>query len=213
MITFPMRTNTLTFHRHSASRKGMFFINLIQYWIDKVACLRYHVRMDRFFSSASLLLASATLVAGCNPTYNWRDFVSNDAGFRIQFPAKPSAQTRRIDLGGLRVDMKMTAAEVEDTTFAVGTAVFADSSQAQAALPAMRHALLRNIGAPDTGALQPNNLSLDIDAAGHANGRPVRIVGRFVAKGTRAYQVVVMGKPGGMPAEQTAQFLGSFTPI
>lgn len=169
--------------------------------------------MDRFFSSASLLLASVALVAGCNPTYNWRDVVSNDAGFRIQFPAKPSAQTRRIDLDGLRVDMKMTAAEVDDITFAVGTAVLADSSQAQAALPAMRHALLRNIGAPDTGVLQPNDLLLDIDAAGHANGRPVRIVGRFVAKGARVYQLVVMGSPGRIPVEQTAQFLGSFKPI
>lgn len=181
--------------------------------MDQVTGLRYHVRMDRFFSSVSLLLASLALLAGCNPTYNWRDLVSHDAGFRVQFPAKPSAHTRSIDLGGLRVDMKMTAAEVEDITFAVGTAVLADASQAQAALPAMRRALLRNIGATDTGVPPPNSLSLDIDASGHANGRPVRILVRFVARGARVYQVLVMGEPGRMPAEQSAQFFGSFAPL
>jgi len=153
---------------------------------------------------------AAAVLAGCSPTYNWRDYTSGDGSFRVMFPAKPASHTRNIDLGGIRVDMTMTAAEVEGTTFAVGTALAPDAALAQATLPAMRQALLRNIGARDQAA--PGSQTLDVDAVGKGNAGPVRLVGRFVAKGTRMYQVIVVGKPGAMPPEHTEQFLTSFTP-
>lgn len=158
---------------------------------------------------------SAVLLAGCSPTYNWRDYTSADGAFRVLFPAKPSTHTRGIDLGGIKVDMTMTAAEVEGTTFAVGTAVAPDAALAQATLPAMRQALLRNIGAGDTGekdGTAPGSAPLAVDAVGKGNSGPVRIVGRFLAKGTRVYQVIVVGTPGAMPPEHTEQFLSSFKP-
>ena len=158
---------------------------------------------------------SALLLAGCSPTYNWRDYTSADGAFRVLFPAKPATHTRGIDLGGIKVDMTMTAAEVEGSTFAVGTAVAPDAAMAQATLPAMRQALLRNIGASDTGenkGAPPGGAVLDVDAVGKGKGGPVRLVGRFLAKGTRVYQVIVVGKPGAMPPEHTEQFLSSFKP-
>lgn len=154
--------------------------------------------------------AAAAMLAGCSPTYNWRDHTSGDGAYRVMFPAKPASHTRNIDLGGIRVDMTMTAAEVEGTTFAVGTALAPDAAMAQATLPAMRQALLRNIGAKDDAL--PGSATLDVDAVGKGNGGPVRLVGRFVAKGTRMYQVIVVGKPGAMPPEHTEQFLTSFAP-
>jgi hypothetical protein len=163
-----------------------------------------------------LLLASlsAAALAACSPTYNWRDYTSSDGSFRVMFPAKPSTHTRSIDLGGMRVDMTMTAAEVEGSTFAVGSAVAPDAALAQATLPAMRQALLRNIGAGDSAAPggTPGAATLDVDATGKGSSGPVRLVGRFVAKGTRVYQVIVLGKPGAMPPEQIEQFLSSFAP-
>jgi hypothetical protein len=112
--------------------------------------------------------------------------------------------------------MTMTATEVEGTTFAVGTAVAPDAALAQATLPAMRQALLRNIGAADTGdaaaSTRPAKPAMDVDATGKGNGAPVRLVGRFAAKGTRMYQVIVVGKPNAMPPEQIEQFLTSFAP-
>ena len=89
-----------------------------------------------------ILLAGA-LLAGCNPAYNWRDYTSEDSRFKALFPAKPATLTRTVDLNGLQVEMTMTAAKVDNTTFAVGTAVAPDAARAQAALPAMRLALLR----------------------------------------------------------------------
>lgn len=158
--------------------------------------------------ASSLLLL---LLGGCSPTYNWRDYTSSDGSYHVMFPAKPASHTRSIDLGGIRVDMTMTAAEVDGATFAVGTAMAPDAALAQATLPAMRAALLRNIGASiDSAAPKPGAVGLDVDATGKGNGAPVRLVGRFTAKGARVYQVIVIGKPDAMPPEQTEQFLGSF---
>ena len=161
-----------------------------------------------------LLVASlaAALLTGCSPTYNWRDYTSSDGSFRVLFPSKPSTHTRSIDLGGIRVEMTMTAAEVEGTTFAVGTAVAPDPALAQATLPAMRQALLRNIGAADTGAAPDEKGRLAVDATGTGNGQPVRLAGRFEARGSRFYQVIVLGKRSAVAQEQVEQFLTSFKP-
>ena len=112
----------------------------------------------------------------------------------------------------MRVDLTMTAAEVEGTTFAVGSGAAPDAAAAQAALPAMRQALLRNIGAADSGAAPDEKGRLAVDAGGTGNGQPVKLVGRFEARGTRFYQVIVLGKRSTVTQEHTEQFLTSFKP-
>lgn len=167
------------------------------------------------FRARAALMATAvlaaTLLAACNPTYNWRDHASPDGAYKVLFPAKPATFTRPVDLDGLKVEMTMTAAEVDGVTFAVGSATAPDAARAQAALPAMRRALLRNIGAADSSDA-PTKDGLQVDASGSSNGRPVQLNGRFVARGARMFQVIVLGKQGAAPPEQVEQFLTSFTP-
>jgi len=153
-----------------------------------------------------IILAGA-LLAGCNPPYNWRDYTSEDGRFKTLFPAKPAALTRTVDVAGLQVEMTMTAAKVDGTTFAVGTALAPDPVRAQAALPAMRLALLRNIGATDAAATG----DLRVDATGAGQGAPMHLSGRFEAKGSRFYQIIVLGPAGKTPPEQIEQFLASFS--
>ena len=162
---------------------------------------------------AAHALAFVCALAACSPTYNWRDYTSPDARYRVTFPAKPSSATRTIDLDGLQVSMTMTAAEVEGATFAVGAAEAPDAGRAQAALVAMKLALLRNIGAPLPGAQAAPGApgSTHVDATGTGQGRPMRLVGRFQARGTRFYQVIVIGRDKTVPPEQIEQFLTSFT--
>ena len=38
----------------------------------------------------SVLLASV-LLGACSPKYNWRDYASQDAPYRVMFPAKPAS--------------------------------------------------------------------------------------------------------------------------
>jgi hypothetical protein len=174
--------------------------------------------------SISAIFASvlaAAVLSACSPTYNWRDYSSPDAPYRVMFPAKPATYTRKVDLDGMQVDMTMTAAEVEDTMFAVGSAEAPDAAHAQAALQAMKTALVRNIGGKVTkestaAASSSSNGSttqstaIDIEATGTRNGTPVRLLGHFVARDKRFYQVVIMGKPTALAPEQTDQFLSSF---
>lgn len=168
----------------------------------------------RLPSPVLFLLLASSLLAACSPKYNWRDYASPVAPYKVLFPAKPASFTRTIDLDGMRVDMTMTAAEVDGATFAVGSAEAPDEAQARAALPAMRQALLRNIGATDTQAAVPaspdGKTVSDIDTTGSVNGHPVRLVGHFEARGKRFYQVIVLGRANAVPPEQVEQFLTSF---
>ena len=170
----------------------------------------------------SLLLAAC--LAACSPKYNWRDHASPDARYRVTFPAKPASTTRTIDLDGMRVDMTMTAAEVDGATFAVGAAEAPDAARARAALEAMKLALLRNIGA-DPARISTASASasasndggsrsaIDVDATGPARdgATPMRLVGHFEARGKRFYQVIVVGRDQAVPPEQIEQFFTSFT--
>ena len=93
----------------------------------------YHAIMTtRLYAAAALCL----LFAGCSPKYNWRDYASPTASYRVTFPAKPSTVTRTIDLDGMQVSLTRTAAEVAGATFAVGSAEAPDAARAQAAVPA-----------------------------------------------------------------------------
>jgi hypothetical protein len=165
-------------------------------------------------SLVALLLASA-LLGACSPKYNWRDYASPDAPYRVMFPAKPASHTRTIDLNGMQVSMTMTAADVDGTTFAVGAAEAPDEASARAALPAMVQALTRNIGASGPGTVHADSngkASSEIDVTGNSNGVPVRLIGHFEARGKRFYQVIVLGKANAVPPEQVEQFLTSFQP-
>lgn len=168
--------------------------------------------MPKHFLSA-IAVAGSLLLAACNPTYNWRDYSSPDAPYRVMFPAKPATHTRSVDLNGMRVDMTMTAAEVEGATFAVGTGTAPDPARAQAALGDMRTALLRNLGAQAEPASTPGaaaQAGADLDVTGTANGQPIKLRAHFAAQGNRFYQVIVMGREKTVPVEQADQFISSF---
>lgn len=165
----------------------------------------------RLFAACGAALC--LVLAGCSPKYNWRDYASQDAPYRVMFPAKPSTFTRTIDLDGMQVAMTMTAAEVDGATFAVGAAEAPDAARAQAALEAMQVALVRNIGATVTSqkaAAETDRATRDVDAGGTRNGVPMRLVGHFEARGKRFYQVIAMGRADALPAEQVEQFITSF---
>jgi hypothetical protein len=171
-----------------------------------------------FLRPVLMALLAASLLTACNPKYNWRDYNSPDAPYSVMFPDKPATHTRSIDLDGMTVNMTMTAVDIDGTMFAVGSAQAPDPAKAQAALAAMKTALMRNIGATATkeaaastavSGAQPQ-AALDVDAIAARNGKPLRLVGHFEARGTRFYQVIVLGNQKSMSQEQVDQFMSSF---
>ena len=156
----------------------------------------------------ALALLLALGLSACSPKYDWRDYRSNDAPYAVLFPGKPATQTRAIKLDQLEVGMTMTAAEVDDVIFAVGSAQLPDAALAPAAVAAMQTALMNNIGASVAGNKSAAAGTLDVE--GRRNGEPVRLIGRFVAKDKRIYQVIVMGSAKNMVQDHVDTYLSSF---
>lgn len=114
--------------------------------------------------------------------------------------------------------MQMTAARVDDISFAVGSASLPEPALAARALESMQTAMVRNIG----GRIVRQRLvaaaagipgSLEIEVSGHGqDGQPVRLAARFASKGRHVYQAVALGGEKAWPAEAVETFLVSFEP-
>lgn len=171
-------------------------------------------------AAAALLAASLAPLIACSPTYDWRT-ISNDAcGYSVDLPAKPGADERRIDVDGTPMRMRVQTAEVSGAVFVIGTLDLPDAQPAtqQKALAFLRAGLARNLGAaPEAhavavpleggGAVE----GIDMQLAGRAGAKdePRTIHARFVAKGTHAYQLAIVGREQPAP-EQVDQFFQSF---
>jgi hypothetical protein len=168
----------------------------------------------------TIICTAALTLSACNPTYNWREVRGTDATYSVTLPAKPASVSRPINLDGTQVTMTMTAAEVNDVTFAVGSIELPDAAKAQAALSVMKTALVKNIG----GAIKqekasgpanaPNEIAIEAIGSPGANtgGQPRLLFARFIAKDKRAYQVLVVGKEKAVSREAVDTFLTSFKP-
>ncbi len=178
-----------------------------------------------FFSVAtglSAILLAVTLAA-CSPELNWREVRGTDAPYVVLLPAKPTSFARQVDLGGIRVEMSMTAAEVNEVSFALATAKVEDANQRRAALAAMQAAMLRNIGSQThtekTVMLKGGVSATEIIATGSpgqpgqpaAAGRPVlALYARFAIHGDRVYQAIALGPRDQLSNETADTFLSSF---
>ncbi|WP_226936269.1 hypothetical protein [Janthinobacterium sp. GW458P] len=165
-------------------------------------------------------LATASVLSACSPKFDWRDYRSPDARFTALFPSKPAVLTREIDLDGKKVSLTMTASEIDGNTFAIGNAVLDSSEQAQAALPVMKTALLKNINgvvrseklasaASSTAAGSHQRSSLAIEATGTQQGKPVLLVGRFVAQDKHIFQIIIVGEESKLSRETIDTFMDS----
>jgi hypothetical protein len=165
-------------------------------------------------------IVAACVFSACSPKFDWRDYRSPDAAYSALFPAKPASFTREVDLDGVKTSMTMTAAEIDGTTFAIGSADMADAAKAKAALLAMKTAMVKNIGgtvksekaasaASSGGGASSQKSSIEIEANGMQNGTPVLLVGRFAAQDKRVYQIIVLGKEKHVDRDSVETFMSS----
>jgi hypothetical protein len=167
----------------------------------------------------------ALMLGACSPKFDWREIHSDAAPYIVAMPAKPSTFSRKINLDGTETVMTMTAAEVGDVTFAVGTAELPGAAQAQVSLAAMKTAMVNNIGGkirqekvstmPQTQNAASGTLAVtEIEAAGAASAatgnQPRILFARFVAKDKRVYQLVVTGPEKAVTRDIVATYFSSF---
>ena len=170
---------------------------------------------SRLFALSALCVLML-LLNGCDPTLNWREVRSDDAGYTALFPAKPTSFERAVNLDGLQVMMNMTAAEVDGVSFAVATAIIEDEGQRAKALIAMQTAMLRNIRGEITEKKTVNvkggATAIQIHATGQAGqaGTPLVLFARFVMHERRVFQVIALGPKEKLSAEAADTFLSSF---
>ncbi len=182
----------------------------------------YHLAMLKPpLSTLFATVATACVLCACSPRFDWRDYRSPDAPYLTLFPAKPSTFTRTVDLDGIKLSMTMTAAEIDGTTFAVGSAELADPALTQKALMAMKTALVNNIAgkvdseqaassASAAAGASSQTTMLSVHARGLQNGKPVILDGKFISKDKRIYQVIVVGKEKQVVQDSVDTFLSSF---
>jgi hypothetical protein len=173
--------------------------------------------MSKRFSSYLVLLCLLASVSACSPQYNWREAHGNNIPFTVLLPGKSDAFTQTVDLNGTQVAMTMTAAEVGDVTFAVGTAAFANAAAAQNALLQMKAALIGNINGSPLDVTLPgkdfaNVHSITLAATGVDRGKPLKMLGRLYNSENRVYQVIMVGDPKKMNDEIIETFFTSFQP-
>ncbi len=175
--------------------------------------------MSSPLSRSRQVAAAATLVlalAACSPSLNWREVRGADAPYSVLLPAKPASHSRTVALGDLKVEMSMTAAEVDDMNFAVASARIDDASKRETALATMQRAMLRNIGAEQHSekkvVLDGGVPATEIEASGRAarNGRTLLLRARFAIHGERVYQAVAIGPKDQLTPEASDTFLSSF---
>jgi hypothetical protein len=161
----------------------------------------------------------AALLAGCSPNYDWREVPGAAAPYIASFPGKPASHSRVIDLNGTKVTMTMTAARVDDITFAVGSVPVADAKTALASIHAMKSAMVKNIGGtirhekllpPALNQLQVIDLEATGKPAGDKSGQPLILLARFIARQDQAYQLIVIGPEQAVPRDEADMFFSSF---
>ncbi len=181
-------------------------------------------------SGFRVLVAVMLVVAlmGCSPTYDWREIQPADEPLALMLPAKPASMTRKINLDGVSVSMRMHGALVNDSSF---TAAWAELDESDVpvddrpafrtrAIKAMQTAMTRNI-AGSVESRETRNVRLIDESSrlvgqvpgelvkirGTARGKAAVLHGLFVGFGARVYQFVVIGDR--VPEQQIQTFIDS----
>jgi hypothetical protein len=175
--------------------------------------------------SSSLLrnLARMALLCGavsaCSPLFDWREVRDNTDGYTVLMPGKPSTHTRPVKLNDLTLDMSMRAVEVNQVMFAVGSVQLADIRQTATTLTFMKNQLLGNskmISTTDKTSPTPDGRGMKIEveaSTAPVAGQPAAarvFYGRFIARDTHLYQVIMVGPKSSISDEVVETFLNSF---
>ena len=159
--------------------------------------------------AAALALALAGALAGCSPTFNWREVPIGSEGVIVLLPCKPDRATRALPLGVEAVTVDMAGCEAGGATFAVAHAVAGSPAQAEGWARAWRAATRRQLaGAPATerpadlprAASAPPPVRLDTPEAG---GLHVLWFAQQRPDGVSLYQATVLGRPSSAEALPT----------
>jgi hypothetical protein len=137
----------------------------------------------------------------CAPTLNWREIRPEGSGAIALFPCKPSTHVRTVRLGATTMPMALYACTAGGVTYALAHAELGDPHLVGPALTELRASTAANLGAVAhaDGSLQvpgmtPNAHAGRIRMEGKLpSGEAAQAAAGFFVKGTRVFQVTVVG--------------------
>ncbi|MET0334068.1 MAG: hypothetical protein ABW190_07330 [Rhizobacter sp.] len=149
--------------------------------------------------AACLLLLA---VSACSPTLDWREVRPEESSVVALFPCKPTTDARMVSLAETRVRMQLVACRAGDVTWALAHADVADAARVAPALKSLRDAAASNlkgtaqaVGPMQLNGMTPNPQAERVRVQGRLpTGEAVVLEGGFFVRGTRVYQVSVMGQ-------------------
>jgi hypothetical protein len=143
-------------------------------------------------------------VAGCSPTYNWRELRSPGTPLQALMPCKPDVAQRPMPVGTDATPLHMHSCEAGGVTFAVAWADVGDAARTAEALALLRRAALAAIRVDpaqvDAPALQwtptvpgaTQALGLQVQGTQQAQ-RPVQMKAVHFAAGRQVFQAALYG--------------------
>ncbi len=158
---------------------------------------------------------AGVLLLACAPALDWRELRPAGSGMALLFPCKPDSHARQVHLGPDAVWLEMHACTAAGATWALAFADMADPARVGPALVELLSAAAKNLGASE-----PQTLPLKVEGATpNPDSQRVQFQGRMpdgraateqvavFAKGTRVFQVIVLGDK--LDGEAADGFFGS----
>ena len=147
-----------------------------------------------------LALTAAALLAGCSPTFDWREVHVGSTGLKAHWPCKPDTGSREVPMAGKQVAMQVLGCDTGGATFAVLFADLGDATQSAEVLAQWNQAALANMRAPSGQSapfLPPGAIALPSSAqvlatGQRADGSTVQSRAAYFARGGQVFQAVVL---------------------
>ena len=142
------------------------------------------------------------ILAGCSPTFNWREVRVGTSDLRVLLPCKPEAASRKVPVFGHESTLLMVSCDAGDITFAVSTLSVSSGSSPVSIADAWKRATLAGLKADPAqvrGWAVPARAGMamegwEVMGARHT-GQPVRVRVLGVRQGENLFQLAVYGEP------------------
>ena len=171
----------------------------------------------KFRAGALTLVVAGAALAACTPELDWRELSVPEGRFAVLLPGKARLESRALNTAAGALTMTMYSFSLKQGTMGVAYTDYPAAALAaehvREHLDAARDALLRNIGG---GVRSEEDISIEgfsgrqVYAEGRAGTEGVLIKARFVAVGSRLYQIAYAGAKDGVAMTDVDMFLTSF---
>ena len=172
-----------------------------------------------------LLPVALVLLAACSPKYNWREMPAADDAIRVSFPARPTADTRDVEVAGYTLPLTFNIAPVDSSVFAVGhaklpDAVLNDPVELAKVADAFEEVLRANLKGTLAGRREvklkqaPNDTrklfrAVEIEVHGAVGTSPAWLLGRVYVLGNSLIEVVALGPESELTTDVAKTFMDS----